>query len=80
MCRVLRQAGMGVCDVCATARAMLKRPKNGARVCKECFFRCFEEEVHATIVSNCLFRRGERVAIAASGGKGVCPVTMLKGD
>ena len=30
----------------------------------------FENEIHETIVSNSLFQRGERVAIAASGGKG----------
>jgi len=29
----------------------------------------FEEEIHQTIISNQLFERGERVAIAASGGK-----------
>ncbi len=29
----------------------------------------FEEEVHQTAISHRLFRRGERVALAASGGK-----------
>ena len=38
-------------------------------VCMECFFIVFEEEIHHTIVSNDLFKRGEKVAIAASGGK-----------
>jgi len=38
-------------------------------VCQECFFVVFEEEIHHTIVSNSLFKRGERVAVAASGGK-----------
>jgi cytoplasmic tRNA 2-thiolation protein 1 len=35
----------------------------------ECFFTVFEEEIHYTIVSNKLFKPGEKVAIAASGGK-----------
>jgi cytoplasmic tRNA 2-thiolation protein 1 len=48
---------------------VLKRPKNGSRVCKECFFACFEQEVHETIIRGNLFQRGEKVAIGASGGK-----------
>lgn len=39
------------------------------QLCKACFFAALEEEVHATITSNALFKRGERVAVAASGGK-----------
>jgi cytoplasmic tRNA 2-thiolation protein 1 len=39
------------------------------QLCKCCFFRCFEDEVHQTISSSNLFKPGERVAIAASGGK-----------
>ena len=38
-------------------------------VCHECFFVVFEEEIHHTIISNSLFKRGEKVAIGASGGK-----------
>lgn len=30
----------------------------------------FETEVHNTIMDNQLFKRGDKVAIAASGGKG----------
>lgn len=39
-------------------------------MCKECFFAAFEDEIHQVIVSNRLFKPGERVAIGASGGKG----------
>lgn len=39
------------------------------QLCKECFYQCLEDEVHETIVSNALFKPGERVAVAASGGK-----------
>ncbi|XP_019637863.1 PREDICTED: cytoplasmic tRNA 2-thiolation protein 1-like [Branchiostoma belcheri] len=56
------------CGLCEK-RAMLKRPKTGGALCKECFFTVFEAEVHQTITSASLFKRGETVAIAASGGK-----------
>jgi len=58
-----------LCQTCEIQRAILKRPKTGSMICKECFFRLFEEEIHETIISNALFKRGDRVAIAASGGK-----------
>ena len=38
-------------------------------VCLECFYLVFEEEIHHTIITNKLFKRGERIAIGASGGK-----------
>ena len=60
---------MPQCELCGTARAAVKRPKTLQMVCKECFIRAFEDEVHQTIVANNLFKRGERVAIGASGGK-----------
>lgn len=40
------------------------------KLCKECFYDVFEEEIHQVIVKNHLFKSGERVAIGASGGKG----------
>ncbi|ORY35437.1 VEG136 protein [Naematelia encephala] len=58
------------CSLCQTARALVKRPKTGQQVCKSCFFEVFETEVHNTIIEgNGLFKRGEKVAIGASGGK-----------
>lgn len=39
------------------------------QLCKECFYYVFEEEVHECITRLQLFKRGERVALAASGGK-----------
>ena len=60
---------MVLCNYCNERNAVLKRPKTSEKICKECFFHQFELEVHETIVGNELFRRGERVAIAASGGK-----------
>ena len=58
------------CEACAVGNAVLVRPKTGKKICKACFYREFEDEIHQTIVANELFQRGERVAIAASGGKG----------
>ncbi|CAA9994520.1 unnamed protein product [Nesidiocoris tenuis] len=49
--------------------AILKRPKTGDSLCKECFFCAFETEVHHTITEGRLFKKGMTVAIAASGGK-----------
>lgn len=57
------------CAKCTTKRAMIKRPKTGDALCKECFFEAFETEVHETITRGSLFKQGEYVAIAASGGK-----------
>jgi len=56
------------CKLCAK-NAVLKRPKTGDKMCRECFYKLFEEEIHKTIVENNLFSPGDTVAIGASGGK-----------
>ena len=58
-----------VCCECKQRNASLRRPRNGALICTECFFNLFETEVHNTIIQNNLFSRGDRVACGASGGK-----------
>ncbi|KAH7319724.1 hypothetical protein B0I35DRAFT_353049 [Stachybotrys elegans] len=58
-----------ICMRCSTNRAVVKRPKNHHKLCRECFLAVFEDEVHHTITSSKLFVPGERVAIGASGGK-----------
>ena len=58
-----------LCESCKAKRASIKRPKTGQPFCQDCFFAVFEREVHETITHNRLFSKGERVAIAASGGK-----------
>ena len=50
-------------------KAILKRPKTGDALCKECFYWAFETEIHFTIVKAGLFKQGDYVAIGASGGK-----------
>lgn len=46
-----------------------QRPKTGDALCKECFYTAFENEIHCTIQQANLFKKGDRVAVAASGGK-----------
>ncbi|KEY67668.1 hypothetical protein S7711_03921 [Stachybotrys chartarum IBT 7711] len=58
-----------LCLRCQANRAVVKRPKNHDKLCRECFLAVFEDEVHHTITSSQLFSPGERVAIGASGGK-----------
>lgn len=59
-----------LCVICNKEKAIVKRPKTGQQACKECFYYVFETEVHNTITDNKLFKKGDKVAIAASGGKG----------
>ncbi|KAG7195286.1 nucleotidyltransferase [Scheffersomyces spartinae] len=58
-----------LCELCHGRKAVMKRPKNLQKLCKECFYHVFETEIHNTIVANSLFAPGDRVAIGASGGK-----------
>ncbi|KAI9205824.1 uncharacterized protein BJ171DRAFT_499823 [Polychytrium aggregatum] len=58
-----------ICVICSAERAVLKRPKTGQQLCRECFYTVFETEIHEAIVDNNLFARGDKVAIGASGGK-----------
>lgn len=60
---------MAVCDSCGDRRALIRRPKTGLPSCVECFYAAFEAEIHQTIVEGGLFKPGDKVAIAASGGK-----------
>jgi cytoplasmic tRNA 2-thiolation protein 1 len=57
------------CVICKTNRALILRPKNHQKLCKECFYNTFETEIHNTIIANNLFVPGEKIAIGASGGK-----------
>ena len=59
------------CSLCEKNKAVLKRPKTGQQICRDCFFLVFETEVHNTITQAALFKPGDRVAIGASGGKGI---------
>ena len=67
------------CALCQNAKAILKRPKTGQQICKECFFYVFETEVHNTITEAQLFKPGDRVAIGASG-VGTVKIGLKMGD
>lgn len=58
-----------LCQLCHCRKAVMKRPKNLQKLCKECFFYVFETEIHLTIQKEKLFYKGETIAIGASGGK-----------
>jgi cytoplasmic tRNA 2-thiolation protein 1 len=58
-----------LCAICKTSRALIIRPKNHQKLCKDCFISIFEAEIHHTITSTSLFSPGDRIAIGASGGK-----------
>ncbi|QBM86211.1 tRNA 2-thiolation protein 1 [Metschnikowia aff. pulcherrima] len=60
---------LALCQLCHGRKAVMKRPKNLQKLCKECFFVVFEKEIHNTITAAGLFHPGEKVAIGASGGK-----------
>ena len=70
-----------LCQLCHTNKALIRRPKTGQQVCKPCFFEVFETEVHHTITENGgIFKRGDKVAIGASGGKGAfCALAVILG-
>ncbi|KAI8928082.1 hypothetical protein BC831DRAFT_134649 [Entophlyctis helioformis] len=57
------------CVLCGVARALVRIPSTLASSCRECFYAHVESNVHATITGARLFKPGDRVAIAASGGK-----------
>ena len=58
-----------LCSAKCGKRAVLKRPKTGDALCKDCFYWAFETEIHFTIIKAKLFKKGDYVAIGASGGK-----------
>lgn len=53
------------CDQNAT----IKIPSSLKPACKDCFYLHVETTVHNTITTNKLFKRGDKVAVAVSGGK-----------
>lgn len=66
---ILLKMAPSLCVTCKTSRALIIRPKNGQKLCKQCFIDVFEAEIHHTIITTSLFSPGDRIAIGASGGK-----------
>ena len=46
-----RNNASSLCSMCQACRAHLRRPKTGARVCRDCFCAALEREVHETITA-----------------------------
>ena len=65
----LAQVMPKTCVLCQTNKALVKIPSTLQQSCKECFYLHLETNVHNTIIKNNLFKPGDKVAIAASGGK-----------
>ncbi|KAM0674406.1 cytosolic thiouridylase subunit Ctu1 [Gurleya vavrai] len=57
------------CNICNIKHAILIRPRDKSKLCKDCFLLSFENEVHKTIIDNNLFIKNENIAVAISGGK-----------
>lgn len=57
------------CEHCGVHKAIILRPKNKQKVCKECFYELFENEIHSLILNTNMFEKGSRVGVGISGGK-----------
>jgi cytoplasmic tRNA 2-thiolation protein 1 len=68
---VMRASASGSCaGTCGgSGRVVVRRVGSGCRLCRACFLTSFENDVLATIRRYDMFQKGERVAIAVSGGK-----------
>ncbi len=49
------------CTADCGKKAILKRPKTGDALCKDCFYFAFETEIHFTIVKGKLFKKGNGI-------------------
>lgn len=58
-----------LCTQCNTNTAAILRPPNLDPLCPDCFITTFESNIHHTITTHNLFTKGEKVAVAVSGGK-----------
>ncbi|SBS87335.1 PP-loop family protein, putative [Plasmodium malariae] len=58
-----------LCEECKDKNVCMVKPSNKAKLCKECFIECFEEEVHTTILKKNMFEENDKICIAVSGGK-----------
>lgn len=57
------------CDECEKHESNVKESCSGRRLCKLCFINAFEDKIHRHVTENKLFKTGEKVALAVSGGK-----------
>ncbi len=65
------------CDACRRARASVRG--FGMNLCEECFIRIYRRRVFHVIKAHNLVERGDRIAVALSGGKdSIVALKMLK--
>ncbi|KAI5148291.1 cytoplasmic tRNA 2-thiolation protein 1 [Enteropsectra breve] len=57
------------CEICGINKAMLIRPSNKKKLCKDCFYDDFEEDIHQLIMSTKMFENCTKIGIGISGGK-----------
>lgn len=57
------------CQKCKNRKAVILRSQNKTKVCKECFFELFEDEIHHLIINTQMFEKNSRVGVGISGGK-----------
>ena len=62
-------ADLILCSLCSRKAAFFFREYSGEKLCRKCFARSIENKVRATIAKYHMFKYGERVAVAVSGGK-----------
>ncbi|CRG93705.1 PP-loop family protein, putative [Plasmodium gallinaceum] len=58
-----------LCEKCNEKSICLMKPSNREKLCKECFIKNFEDEVHMTIIKKRMFEANDKICIAVSGGK-----------
>lgn len=58
-----------LCSLCGRKAAFFFREYSGEKLCRKCFTRSIETKVRATIAKYRMFKYGEKVAVAVSGGK-----------
>ncbi|MHA1372014.1 MAG: hypothetical protein ACTSWN_04205 [Promethearchaeota archaeon] len=57
------------CDRCKKSRAVVYREHSGLKLCRNCFIKEVETKVRKTISRFKMLDRGDRIALAVSGGK-----------
>jgi uncharacterized protein (TIGR00269 family) len=60
---------MKICTKCGTTPVIIHRKASGQMLCKDCFIEAVTEKVLRNIRRNKLIERGDKVAVALSGGK-----------
>lgn len=58
-----------VCEYYKIEKAVISKPKNKKKVCRECFYERFENDLHNLIVESGMFERNSRVGFGINGGK-----------